>query len=324
MANTDQSYDCVVCGSCVVDLLCRPVKLSEPVGRGVLHQTEPLEITAGGIVSNAGITMARLGMNVAAFSYVGRDAWGPVLRGIYEREQLDAATLTEHPTGATSTTVVAIDPSGERSFFHCVGAPKLIDKRLMLDNLDLWRRSRMLLLGYYSLMPQLEPDLPDVFAAVREAGCMTAMDAAGDGGSMSPLDRILPHLDVWVPSRGEAIHQTGHTDPQRIIDTYRGCGAPGLVGVKLGGTEGVLLSPEAGTSVHVPSCQAPGPVVDTTGAGDSFYAGLLAGLLRGLPIEEAGRLGTAAAACCVTALGGNAGGRSFDDTMALARNTAAR
>ena len=102
-----------------------------------------------------------------------------------------------------------IDPSGERSFAHCVGAPKLMDKALFLEHLDLFARSRMMLIGYYSLMPNLEGDLPEVLAAIRKTGCQTALDAAGDGGTMQPLDRILPHVDVYVPSHNEATHQTG-------------------------------------------------------------------------------------------------------------------
>src|SRR5690606_27092181 len=122
----------------------------------------------------------------------------------------------------------------------------------------------------------------------------TALDAAGRGGTMQPLDRILPNLDVYVPSLAEAQHQTGLSDPQRMIEMYRDCGAPGLLGVKLG-RQGVLLSPAAGEYIHVPVVQPPGEVIDTTGAGDSFYAGLLAGLLRGLSVEQAGRLGAATA-----------------------------
>ena len=105
---------------------------------------------------------------------------------------------------------------------------------LFLDHLDLFARSRMMLVGYYSLMPNLEGDLPEVFAAIRKTGCQTALDTAGDGGGMQPLDRILPHVDVYVPSHNEATHQTGHEDPRKIIDAYRSCGAAGLLGVKLG------------------------------------------------------------------------------------------
>ena len=312
-----KNIDCILCGSCVADILCRPVNLDVAIGGGRLLQTEPLQVVTGGIVSNAGVAMARLGMKVSAFTYVGRDEWAGVIRGRYEAEGLDCACLLEHPTGSTSTTVVLIDPSGERSFAHCVGAPKLMDRRLFLKHLDLFARSRMTLLGYYSLMPNLENDLPEIFAAIRETGCKTALDCAGSGGSMQPLDRILPYLDVYVPSLNEASHQTGLSDPRAILNLYRRSGAAGLVGVKLG-AKGVLLSPAAGEYVEIPGIAPPGEIVDTTGAGDCFYAGLLTGLLRGLDIRSAGLLGAAAGACCITALGGSAGIRDFSGTARLA------
>lgn len=310
-------FDCIVSGSCVVDLICRPVNLDQPIGHGTLHDVDPILLTGGGISSNAGVTMARLGMRAAVFSYVGDDAWAPVLRNLYEAEGVDTSPLVTRPGDATSTTVVAVDPAGERSFFHCVGAPKKLDAQAYLSRLDLFARSRMLLLGYYSLMPKLEPDLPEVFSQIRAVGCQTAMDAAGAGGGMEPLVTILPQLDVYVPSFAEARHQTGMTDPRKIIDLYRSCGAPGLLGVKLG-RQGVLLSPTGGEYVQVDVAQPPGEVIDTTGAGDSFYAGLLTGLLKGLSVEQAGRLGAAAGACCVTAVGGCTGGRDYAATAELA------
>ena len=60
--------------------------------------------------------------------------------------------------------------------------------------------------------------------------------------------------------------------------------------------KGVLLSPRAGEFISIPICKPPGSVVDTTGAGDSFYAGLLTGLIKGLSVEQAGRLPRARAA----------------------------
>ena len=78
-----------------------------------------------------------------------------------------------------------------------------------------------------------------------------------------------------------------------------------------------MLSPSAGDVIDIPCARAPGPVVDTTGAGDSFLAGLLTGILRGLPLRDAGLLGAATAACCVTGVGATAGLRSFDETMRL-------
>ena len=308
--------DCLVCGSCVVDVLCRPVNLDDPIGRGVLHEVGPLSVQGGGITSNAGITMARLGLRVGVLSFVGRDAWGWVIRELYRSEGIDDSNVLEHPTEATSSTVVAIDPGGERSFFHCVGAPRELDRAAFQDRMDFLARCRLVLLGYYSLMPRLEADLPAVLRDIRAAGSQTALDAAGTGGDLRPLDRILPHLDLYVPSLGEASHQTGHEDPRKIIETFRGCGAPGILGVKLG-TRGVLLSAKEGEYLHVPAVDPPGPVVDTTGAGDCFYGGLITGLLRGLSLEDAGRLGVAAGACAVTTLGGCSGGRDYGFTARL-------
>lgn len=317
MGTMKKDFDCVICGSCVADILVRPVPLNAAIGGGRLLAVEPIEVTTGGIVSNAGIAMARLGMKAAAFSYVGNDAFGSVIRERLQAEGVDTRHLLVHPHEATSTTAALIDPSGERSFFHCVGAPRAMNKQLFFEHLDLFARSRMMLLGYYSLMPGLEADAAEVFAAIRAAGCRTALDAAGEGGSMQPLEQILPHLDVYVPSLAEAVHQTGQTDPVRIVETFRNCGAPGLLGVKLG-SQGALLSPAAGKYVAIDCVAAPGPVVDTTGAGDSFYAGLLTGLLRGMSLPHSGRVAAAAGACCVTGLGATAGLRDYEATARLA------
>ncbi len=312
-----QSLDCLVCGSCVVDILCRPVSLTQPIGQGVLHHVEPVLLRAGGITSNSGVTMARMGLNVGVFTRVGKDDWSPVIRNLYKSEGIDVTGLADDPEGATSTTVVMIDSTGERSFFHCVGATKRMSAKDYLANLDLFARSRYMLLGYYSMMPLLTPDLAMVLKEIRATGCKTAMDAAGQGGTMDPLKDCLPHLDVYVPSHAEARHQTGHDDPEKIVQTFRNAGGQGLLGVKLG-RQGVLLSSKPGHSVHIPISTPPGPVVDATGAGDSFYAGLLTGLIKGLPVEQAGKLGTAAGACCVTSLGGASGGRDYAFTSKLA------
>ncbi len=313
----EKPFDLVVCGSCVVDVLVRPVALDEPIGGGQLVRTEPLVITTGGIVSNTGTTAARLGMRTAAFSYVGNDEWADVIRAHYTAAGIETSQLMTHPTAGTSTTAVLIDPSGERSFLHAVGAPKLLNKGSFLTQLDFFAQSRVMLLGYFSLLPNLQDDLPEVLAAIRAVGCQTALDAAGSGGTLDSLAPSLPHLDYYVPSYKEAAHQTGESDSKKIIAAYREAGATGLLGVKLG-TAGVVLSPPNGEMIKISAVTPPGPVIDTTGAGDCFFGGLLAGLLRGLSIQEAGKLGVACGACCVTGLGATTAIRDYDATARLA------
>lgn len=296
----------MLCGSCGADILVRPIPLESMIGVGAVIKTEPVRLMTGGLACNAGIAMTRLGMKAAMLAYVGADEWGDMIRARLEGEGVGCGALLRHPTTGTGTTAVLINAAGERSFATYGGASYRLDRSTMLAHLDLFARSRMMLVGYYSQMPDLEPDLDEVLKAIRATGCRTAMDTGGSGGSMRPLDRILPHLDVYVPSHDEATHQTGESDPRKIIDTLRRCGAPGLLGVKLG-RAGALLSPAAGQLIEVPCAPLPGPIVDTTGAGDAFFAGLLTGLLREMSVEEAGRLGAATAACCITALGATEG-----------------
>ena len=310
-------FDCIVCGTCVADILVRPVPLTAPVGGGRLFHVEPIEATTGGIVCNTGIAMRRLGMRVAAAGLVGADPWGELVRARLAEEGVDTTALESHPSRATSTTAVLIDPSGERSFAHHVGAPAALDLDFFRRSAAHWFRSRAALVGYFGLLPAVEPVLADSLATVHAGGCLVALETGGSGGSLTELAPALPNIDLYVPSLDEAVHQTALRDPREIVACYRSHGAAGIVGVKLG-TQGVLLSPAAGEFIDIPCVPAPGPVADTTGAGDSFLAGLLTGILRGMPLREAGMLGAATAACCVTGRGAIAGLRSFEETRALA------
>ena len=309
--------DCIVCGTCTVDILVKPVDLSLPIGGGRLFEVDPIEVTTGGIVCNSGIAMRRLGLAVAAAGIVGSDVWGSVVRRRLDEEGIGSAAVESHPTQATSSTAVLIDPSGERSFAHHVGACRVIDVAYLRRQAAEFSRARLALVGYFGLLPALEPAIGEAVAVLRAAGCRVALETGGTGGTLATIAPALPHVDLYVPSLDEARHQTGLSDPREIMACYRGHGFRGVGGVKLG-ARGTLLSPRDGEFFEIPCVAAPGPVADTTGAGDSLLAGLITGILRGMPLEQAGRLGAATAACCVTGVGATAGLRSFDETAALA------
>jgi sugar/nucleoside kinase (ribokinase family) len=312
-----RDLDCLLCGTCVADILVRPVPLTAPVGGGRLLHVDPITVTTGGVVCNTGIAMRRLGMRVAAASLVGGDLWGDVIRAHLVAEEIDITALDRHPTLATSTTAALIDPGGERSFAHHVGAPQALDLGFLRRHVGHFARARFAVLGYFGLLPGLEPVFGEAVAVIRDAGCRVAVETAGSGGAIEQLAPALPFIDLFVPSLDEAIQQTGLTEPRDILACYRDHGAPGIVGVKLG-ARGVVLSPAAEEWLELPCVMPPGPVADTTGAGDSLLAGLLTGLLQEMPLADAGRLGAATAACCITGIGATAGLRSFDDTCRLA------
>lgn len=124
-------------------------------------------------------------------------------------------------------------------------------------------------------------------------------------------------VDVYCPSRQEAEAQTGPRDPRRILECYREAGATRFLDVKLG-TEGALLRPEPGAWITIPPINPPGKVIDTTGAGDAFFAGLLTGLLRRDSPDVAGRLAAAAGARSVTAVGATTAAADLASNRALA------
>lgn len=310
-------FDAAVVGTCVADILVRPVALGAPVGGGRLFHVDPIEVTTGGIVCNTGIGLARLGLTVAGASLVGHDPWGELIRQRLVAEGLDAGGIEAASGHATSTTAVLIDPSGERSFAHHVGACAVLDLAWIRKLLPHLARADWVILGYAGLLPALEPDLAAAVAALHERGCRVALETGGAGGRLDDVAPALPQVALYVPSLDEAASQTGRDDPRGIIARYRELGATGIVGVKLG-SRGTLLSPAVGEVLEIPCLPAPAPVVDTTGAGDALLAGLVAGLVRGMPPRDACLLGAANAACCVTAAGATAGLRSFHETLALA------
>lgn len=312
-----RDVDCVVCGTCVADVLVRPVPLEASVGAGRLFHVDPVEVTTGGIVCNMGVAMRRLGATVEAVALVGDDLWGREIGSRLSAEGIGTRGIETRGGGASSATAVLIDANGERSFAHHVG----VAGTLALDDLQRHRsvfaRSRVAVLGYIGLLPTLERCLADAVLMLRRVGCRVVLETAAAGGSLADLGPALPHVDVFVPSLDEARAHAGADDPRSIIARYRSLGCGGVVGVKCG-TRGIVLSPEPDVVVDVSCVAAPGPVIDTTGAGDSFLAGLVVGLANGLGAVDAARLGAAAAACCVTRRGATAGLRGLAETRLLA------
>jgi sugar/nucleoside kinase (ribokinase family) len=311
-------WDCVVCGEVCVDIPVRPVPRNVRLDATAnTISVGPIDLGAGGIVSNSGMAMSRLGLRTTALAHVGSDLWGPVLRNMFESEGLNCDHLIRDADHRTSATVVLVDESGEHTFAFHAGASKLFGRETIVDNLPVFAESRFALLGYYGLFNDAcENDLPELIGEIRSTGCRVAMDTAGGGGALQPLDRILPTLDYYIPSYTEAHSQTGETEPRKMIETYRRYTSDTVLGIKLG-AQGVLLSRSAGDWLEIAPVSPPASVVDTTGAGDSFFAGLIAGLCHDLPLEEAARIGAATGACSVTGISGVTAIRSFDETRKL-------
>lgn len=306
--------DAALFGLIVADLIAEPLDLRNPPAPGGLVLCNSIQLTTGGNVCNAGMAMAKLGMKVAAAGAVGQDVLGTAVIDRLSTAGVDTSAVFRNADAQTSATVVAVEPGGERCFFHTVGANRFIDAALFRKCIPTLAQCRWVQVGYFGLLQNLVPDLPACLAELRRVapGVKIAFDTVNPPGSRSDLDPILPHLDLFAPSRTEAAGLTGESDPKRMIASFRKQMPQGVIGIKLD-AEGCLLD-DGTQAVFVPAFKI--DCVDTTGAGDTWFGGLLTGLIKGMPLEKAGRFANRVAADCCTALGASAGIRSFDDTIA--------
>jgi sugar/nucleoside kinase (ribokinase family) len=158
--------------------------------------------------------------------------------------------------------------------------------------------------SWFLLESSLGPGLAGLFAAARAAGAATSLDTnwdpSGRWGS-EHLAAAIAHTDVLLPNEAEALRLSGANDLDSAVGALVAAG-PGRVVVKLGERGALCADGPARAQVSLP----PLTPVDTTGAGDCFNAGLIAGLLDGLPLTQATALGCAAGALSTRAPGGTA------------------
>lgn len=307
--------DAAVFGLIVADLIAQPMDLRRPPAPGGLAMLNSLQLTTGGNVCNTGIAMAKLGMTVAAAGAVGDDVLGKAMIERLRGAGLDASCVFTRTEAQTSATVVAVEPGGERCFFHTPGVTPLLDAETFRRCLPLLQRCRWVQVGYFGLLPTLTPQLPQVLRELRARSPETkiALDTVNPPAAAELLWPILPYVDLFAPSRTEAAALTGERDAANMAAIFRRQMPGGArVAIKLD-AEGCYVESPSGGQV-IPAYKV--DVVDTTGAGDTWFAGLLTGLIRGMDVTQAAKLANRTAADCCTALGASAGVRSFDDTLA--------
>jgi sugar/nucleoside kinase (ribokinase family) len=292
----------VVCGGILVaDHVCPPMETLPAAGH--LVTVPEMYLLTGGCASNVASNLARQQIRVAVVGCVGDDFWGRFLRSELAARGVDCSQVREAPGFQTSQTMVLLRRGEDRRFIHCVGANEaLCAERFDRDRLA---AAKVFYLGGYLVMPGMVPEgTAALFRFCRDRGVRTVLDVVvpHDFRYNGELEAILPYTDLFVPNDDEARLLTGESDPARQARSLAARGA-GMVAVTLGG-EGLLFV-EGETVFHADGY--PIPVVDQTGAGDAFAAGLIAGLVRGLDARGCLAYGSALGASCVRAIGCSAG-----------------
>jgi sugar/nucleoside kinase (ribokinase family) len=194
---------------------------------GRLTVVGPAAISTGGAVTNTGLALHRLGVDVRLVGKIGDDLFGRAVIDALERQGTGlAADLIIAESEATSYTVVINPPGVDRSFMHCPGA----NETFCADDVpgEVLREARLFHFGYPPLMPRLYADdgaeLAGLFARVREAGAATCLDMcvpdpATDAGRIDwerVLARTLPFVDVFAPSIDELLFMVDRPGYDRL------------------------------------------------------------------------------------------------------------
>jgi len=293
--------DVLCAGILVADLFAPPLPRLPAAGELLL--VDDFLLTTGGCAANAGVDLAKLGAKVTVVGKVGNDVYADFIRKDLDAQGVDVSGIQVSQTMPTSRTVILPVMGEDRRYIHAVGANA--DLRVEDINLSLVARARVLYVGGYLLFPGVDQtSLAGLFRFARQRGVKTVLDVAGvqPSHSMRDLVDLLPHTDVFLPNHDEARILTGEADPVRQAQTLLEVGA-GTAVVTLGGAGAVAMT----RSQSLRAAAYPVEVVDPSGGGDAFDAGLIVGMLEGWDLRQTVAFASAIGASACTRLGCTAG-----------------
>ena len=292
-------FDLLVLGDCNPDLVLRGDHVEPAFG-----QAERLVDEASMVVGGSGAILAcgaaRLGLRVALAAVVGDDIFGRFMREELEARGVDTSAVvvdSERPTGVT----VVLSGSQDRAMLTSPGAIASLNRTMISD--DLLERSRHIHVSSYFLQRSLVSELPALFRHARAGEATTSIDPNWDpsGRWDDGLLATLPEVDVFLPNEMEALSLARISSVEEAIGRLRAAGA-GTVVVKA--ADHGAIAAQASDLVRLGAF--PVEVVDSTGAGDSFDAGFLAGFLAGESVRRCLEIGNACGALSTLGVGGTA------------------
>ena len=251
---------------------------------------------------------ARLGMSVAFAGVCGDDLFGHFMLDEMQRRGIDVSKVIVRREGKTGLSVI-LNRGADRAILTHAG---LIPALRASDIPDaLLQNARHLHVASYFLQTNLQPDLAALFRRAQSFGLTTSLDPNYDpSGAWMGFDELLSTTNVFLPNEREAVALSGASDLDRAADRL-GSKVQTLA-IKLGARG--ALGVRGGEQIRAPSI--PVSVADTVGAGDSFDAGFLYGLLNGWSLERSLQLGCVCGALCTRAPGGTAGQPALQEALA--------
>ena len=305
--NPDPDLELVGIGSMVIDRMHRTRRVLAANEKGLLESEPgvgPVKPCIGGLMLNQLGWAALFDVPVGIFGRQADDEAGRQLRGAMARHGI--ATNLDLTGSASSIAEIFVDAEGERVIYMAAGATaETRPEHLRRDHAEFIARARRLTTEVSQL--PLDTTLAALELA-HAAGLETVVDldvlpsdAVATLGSRKTLEAVLRQADLLKPTAAAVRELFPEAKDlaalaRRVREVY---GIPRVVITD--GANGSLLSDEKGER-RVPAYRVK-RVVDSTGAGDAFLGGYLAGEALGLGPLNAARLGNACGAACVERVG---------------------
>ena len=273
-----------VVGDAALDVLARAGTLPAPGG----DVRASIAIRPGGAGANTSAWLAALGADPVLIARIGADTAGEQVRGHLAAAGVGSALVTDH-AAPTATVVVLVDGAGQRAMLADRGAAG----RLAPADIAVPPGARHLHLSGYVLLDRSSRAAGQAaLAAARAAGLTTSVDPQAAALLTDPagfLDQVRG-VDLLLPSAGELAALGGADAALAAVRAVAVTDGP----------RGAAWLDRAG-KVEVPGRTT--EVVDTTGAGDAFDAGVLVAWTGGASPAEALAAGVAAGTRAVGAAG---------------------
>lgn len=261
-------------GETIVDFL--------PAARGRLRHVDTFRKVLGGAPGNVAVGLSRLGVRAGLMCKIGEDEFGRFLFEQLEHEGVDITHLQWTDEAMTAVTFVTIDETGDRSFTSFRGMSA--DTTLRIEEVDpeVFSQVEMMVLGTNLLIR--EPS---------RSATLFALSAARDNDVFVAIDpNVRAHLwdvpEEMVPTTLDAFSAVDlvKINDEELEVLGDGCSARDfyLQELQPRGVLACVATHAAGGAevfcgdLHTQVGAPPVDVVDTTGAGDGFVAGMMAGI----------------------------------------------
>ncbi len=325
----DARHDLLCIGNAIVDVLA-PVSAGMPETEGLVpgsmtlidaQRAESLyrrldrrQQTGGGSAANTAVVAAALGARTAYLGLVADDPLGLAFAADLRAAGIHYPSRPLHADRAdgrgTARCLILVTPDGQRTMNTYLGACTAFGPDDVDD--DTVRNSRITYLEGYLFDP---PDAQDAFRHAARLAQQAGRTVALSLSDAFCVDRhrtafralAAGHVDILFANEDEIVSLYGTEGFEQAAEQ---AGREVELAVLTRGARGSVVF-RHGARTDIPP--QPATVVDSTGAGDAYAAGFLAGLAQELPVAECGRMGSVAASEVI----GHFGARPEADLRAL-------